>query len=370
MAGFQSFNRNSRLNNLALLNKLPGLSSPAPITQNVSGNTYRATYTSPGTFELLTQSTYNPSKVKTISSIAQGGTINAFEMLVVAGGGGGSFGGGSAGAAGGGGVVYDPSFSLDNGKSGEFTVTIGAAGQGQTSPHPMPSPTAPVTIPQTGTPGGDTEVYYTPDGPLPSSGGAWGIYAVGGGGAVGNYGNQGAKPGGSGGGSGYHPAITSDPQRSAGIQPTITQGSSNAGNHGYPGGRGVQPGYAHSGGGGGAGGAGSNGGNGPAGPGGAGYTSSISGSPYPYSAGGGGGTGGRWTGPGGSWNGGYGNAGSPLAGRGGGCPPSGPPSTQTEGYAANGYGAGGAPGGNFIHVGPSRKGWDGYQGVVIIKYTI
>ena len=64
MAGFQSFNRNSRLNNLALLNKLPGLSSPAPITQNVSGNTYRATYTSPGTFELLTQSTYNPSKVK------------------------------------------------------------------------------------------------------------------------------------------------------------------------------------------------------------------------------------------------------------------------------------------------------------------
>lgn len=367
MAGFQSFNRNSRLNNLALLNKLPGLSSPAPITQNVSGNTYRATYTSPGTFELLTQSTFNPSKVKTISSIAQGGTVNAFEMLAVAGGGGGSFGGGG-GAGGGGGVVYDPSFALDNGKSGSFTVTVGSGGAGQTSPS-GPEPQSGYPLTGTGTPGEDTEVYYTPDGPLPSSGGAWGIYARGGGGAVGSYQNVGNKPGGSGGGSGYGPQITSDPQRSAGIQPSITQGSTNATNHGYHGGRGTNPGYSHSGGGGGAGSAGSNGG-GPAGPGGSGYTSSISGSPYPYSAGGGGGTGGRWTGPGGSWNGGYGNAGSPLAGRGGGCPPSGPPSTQTEGYAANGYGAGGAPGGNFIHVGPTRKGWDGYQGVVIIKYTI
>ena len=362
MAGFQSFNRNRRINNLALFKGLPGVSAPAPTVAPVSGNTYRATFTSPGTFELKTASTFNPSKVRTVSPINPGGTVNAFEMLVVAGGGGGSHGGGG-GAGGGGGVVYDPSFSLDNGKSGEFTVTIGSGGAGQLNPIPEPYP-----LTGTGAPGGDTEVYYTPDGPLPSSGGAWGVLARGGGGAAGGYGNVGNKPGGSGGGSGYTSQITSDPQRSAGIQPTISQGSTNATNYGNPGGRGTQPGYAHSGGGGGAGGAGSNGG-GPAGPGGAGYTSSISGSPYPYSAGGGGGTGGRWTGPGGSWNGGYGTAGSPLAGRGGGCPPGGPPGSQTEGTASNGYGAGGAPGGNFIHVGPSRKGWDGYQGIVIIKYT-
>tara|TARA_Y100000004_G_scaffold23561_1_gene23898 strand:- start:4001 stop:5107 length:1107 start_codon:yes stop_codon:yes gene_type:complete len=366
MAGFQSLNRNRRINNLALFKELPGVSAPAPTVAPVSGNTYRATFTSPGTFTLKSTSTYNPSKVRTISPINPGGTVNAFEMLAVAGGGGGCFGGGG-GAGGGGGVVYDPSFSLDNGKSGEFTVSIGSGGPGQTSPS-GPEPGSGYPLPGTGAPGGDTEVYYTPDGPLPNSGGAWGVYARGGGGAVGSYANVGNKPGGSGGGAGYGPQVTSDPQRSAGIQPSITQGSSNAVNHGYPGGRGTNPGYSHSGGGGGAGGAGSNGG-GPAGPGGSGYTSSISGSPYPYSAGGGGGTGGRWTGPGGSWNGGYGTAGSPLAGRGGGCPPSGPPSSQTEGYAANGYGAGGAPGGNFIHVGPSRKGWDGYQGIVIVKYT-
>lgn len=366
MAGFQSFSRNSRLNNLALLKSLSGVESPAPVTQNVSGNTFRATYTSPGTFEVISASSFNPSKIRTLNPIKPAGSAD-IEILVVAGGGGGSFGGGG-GAGGGGGVVYDPSFALDNGKSGEFTISIGSGGAGQLNPHPMPQPTSPVSIPQTGVPGGDTQVYFTPDGPLPGSGGAWGLRAKGGGGAVGSYGNQGNKPGGSGGGSGYSPTITSDPQRSAGIQPTITQGSTNASNHGYPGGRGTQPGYAHSGGGGGAGGAGSNGG-GPAGPGGAGYDSSISGSPYPYAAGGGGGTGGRWTGPGGSWNGGYGDAGSPLAGRGGGAPPSGPSANQTEGYAANGYGAGGAPGGAFIHVGPSRKGWDGYQGIVIVKYT-
>lgn len=361
MAGFQSFNRNNRINNLGLFKELPGVSTPAPTTTPVSGNTYRATFTSPTTFDLRNKNTYNPSKVRTISPIAPGGTVNAFEMLVVAGGGGGSNGGGG-GAGGGGGVVIDPSFSLDNNGSGNFTVTIGAAGAG-TGPVPEPYPLA-----GTGGPGGDSEVYLTADGPIPSSGGAWGIKAIGGGGAVSSYGNIGNKPGGSGGGSGYTPQITSDPQRSAGIQPTITQGSTNATNYGYPGGRGTGDGYAHSGGGGGAGGAGVNGG-GPAGAGGAGYTSDMSGTPYPYSAGAGGGTGGRWTGPGGSWNGGYGAQGSPLAGRGGGCPPGGPPTSQQDGIAATGYGAGGGPGGSFIHVGPSTSGKNGYQGIVIIKYT-
>ena len=183
MAGFQSFSRNSRLNNLALLKSLSGVESPAPVTQNVSGNTFRATYTSPGTFEVISASSFNPSKIRTLNPIKPAGSAD-IEILVVAGGGGGSFGGGG-GAGGGGGVVYDPSFALDNGKSGEFTISIGSGGAGQLNPHPMPQPTSPVSIPQTGVPGGDTQVYFTPDGPLPGSGGAWGLRAKGGGGAVG-----------------------------------------------------------------------------------------------------------------------------------------------------------------------------------------
>lgn len=363
MAGFQSFNRNSRLNNLSFLSTGAGVSTPAPVTVPLGGNSFRATFTSPGTFNYINKNLFSPSKKRTINPIAGGGNnASSFEVLVVAGGGGGSFGGGG-GAGGGGGVVYDPFFILQNGKGGDFTVTIGGGGAGA-GPLPNPSP-----APTTGSPGGDTFVYLTSDGPLPSSGGEWGLTAVGGGGAAGAHGA--VKPGGSGGGAQWLPGIS---QGGAGIQPIITQGSSSATNYGYPGGYGLGPGYAHSGGGGGAGGAGSNSGPapgyGPAGPGGSGYTSTISGSPYPYSAGAGGGTGGRWTGPGGSWTGGYGDRGSPLSGRGGGCPPSGPPASQNDGVAATGYGAGGGPGGNFIHVGPSTPGKDGYQGIVIIKYTV
>ena len=126
------------------------------------------------------------------------------------------------GAGGGGGVVYDPSFSLDNGKSGEFTVTIGSGGAGQ-----LNGISAPYPLTGTGAPGGDTEVYYTPDGPLPSSGGAWGVLARGGGGAVGGYGNVGNKPGGSGGGAN---AIFAN---GAGASGTANTGGGGAGNN-YP----------------------------------------------------------------------------------------------------------------------------------------
>ena len=356
MAGFQSFNRGSRLNNLGLTYRLAGLSTPAPTTTQISPSEYRATFTSPGTFEFLKNSAYNPSKVRTISPITGSNSADSLEVLVVAGGGGGSFGGGG-GAGGGGGVVNDPTFELLNFKDGNFTVTVGGAGLGQSTPLPAPD----ITLTNSGAPGGDSEIYLTQDGPLPASGGSWGIKSIGGGGAGTGYGR---KPGGSGGGTSFLPSGSGG----AGIQPTVTHGSANATNYGNPGGRGTNPGYSHSGGGGGAGGAGSSGG-GPAGPGGSGYTSSLSGSPYPYSAGAGGGTGGRWTGPGGSWNGGYGAQGSPLAGRGGGCPPSGPPAAQNDGLAANGYGAGGGPGGNFIHSGPSTAGKNGYQGIVIIKHS-
>jgi len=354
MSGFQSFDRTRRVNNLALIKDKPSFTAPAPTTVSLGGNQYRTTFTSPGSFNLSTSNTFNPSKKRQISSVGGGGFPGYIEVLVVAGGGGGSFGGGG-GAGGGGGVVYDPSFT---GASGEYTVVVGSGGGGELSPAPGP----PYPLGATGSPGNPSEIYFTSVGPGPSTASPSGLKAIGGGGAGGGYGQ---KPGGSGGGTGWFPGIS---QGGAGIQPTITQSSGTALKYGNSGGYGTQPGYSHSGGGGGAGGGGSNGG-GPAGPGGSGYTSSISGSPYPYSAGAGGGTGGRWTGPGGSWNGGYGARGSPLSGRGGGCPPGGPNANQEDGIAASGYGAGGGPGGNFIHVGPSTSGKNGYQGVVIIKYT-
>lgn len=353
MPGFQSFDRTQRVNNLALIKDKPSITTPAPTTVSLGGNQYRTTFASPGSFNMSATTTFNPSKKRQISAVGGGAFPGFIEILVVAGGGGGSFGGGG-GAGGGGGIVYDPSF---RGASGQYTIVIGPGGAGELTPSP---PAYPLT--GTGAPGGNSEIYLTSAGPGPSTASPTGLKAIGGGGAGGGYGQ---KPGGSGGGTGWLPGIS---QGGAGIQPTITQSSPTSLRYGNPGGYGTQPGYSHSGGGGGAGGAGSNGG-GPAGPGGSGYTSTISGSPYPYSAGAGGGTGGRWTGPGGSWNGGYGARGSPLSGRGGGCPPGGPNVNQEAGFAGTGYGAGGGPGGNFIHVGPSTPGKDGYQGVVIIKYT-
>lgn len=353
MAGFQSFNRSKRVNNLSLLRGKGGFTAPAPTTEDLGGNQYRTTFTSPGSFNVSSDPTFNPSKKREISSTG-GGFPGSFEILVVAGGGGGSFGGGG-GAGGGGGVVYVPSFP---GGNNEYTVVVGSGGAGQVGPYagpPTPGPGYPA--PETGAPGGNSEIYITSVGPGPSVASPSGLKAIGGGGA---QGASDPKPGGSGGGSGS--------TGGTGIQPTITHVVPVT-QYGNPGGNGRGPeGYSHSGGGGGAGGSGSPG-PGPAGPGGSGYTSSISGSPYPYSAGAGGGTGGRWTGPGGSWNGGYGSRGSPLSGRGGGCPPSGPNTNQEVGYEGTGYGAGGGPGGNFIHVGPSSPGKNGYQGVVIIKYT-
>lgn len=355
MPGFESFNRTRRLNNLSLLSNRGGFNvSPVASTESLGSNNYRSTFTSPGDISTLTTYTYNPSKKRQISATPGSTWPGSFEILVVAGGGGGNFGGGG-GAGGGGGVVYVPSFPAN----GVYTVVVGSAGTGEgPGPYPGPGVAGPgYPAPATGAPGGNSEIYLTSSGPGPSVASPTGLKAIGGGGA---QGNSDPKPGGSGGGSGG--------TGGTGIQPTITHVVAVT-QYGNPGGNGLAPsGYAHSGGGGGAGGAGAPG-PGPAGAGGSGYDSSISGSPYPYSAGAGGGTGGRWTGPGGSWNGGYGARGSPLSGRGGGCPPAGPNAAQETGYAATGYGAGGGPGGNFIHVGPSSPGTNGYQGVVIIKYS-
>lgn len=351
MAGFSAFNRNNRSNNLAYLKNIGTIDVPGATP--TTGNTFVKQFTSPGTFTVDPATVYNPSKNRVLTSIPKAFTPSV-EILVVAGGGGGTLGGGG-GAGGGGGVVYDPAFIGE----GQYTVVVGSGGGEQTN---APSPT--VFYP--GADGQNSQIYLTSSGPNPSTVATTGFLAKGGGGSGGGTAGS-PRPGGSGGGAGFVPG--SGGTGGSGIQPAIPQASPTAVNYGNPGGGSNQPGYAHSGGGGGAGGSGTTVSGGPAGPGGAGYNSSISGSPYPYSAGAGGGTGGRWTGPGGSWNGGFGGRGSPLSGRGGGCPPGGPPGAQNDGVAATGYGAGGGPGGNFIHVGPSRPGKAGYQGIVILKYT-
>lgn len=358
MAGFESFRRTSRngVNNLFLLKSEGSLSLAGGVTtDNLGSNNFRTTFNSPGTFAFTQTKVYNPSKKREISAVSVQQYPGYFEILVVAGGGGGSSGGGG-GAGGGGGVVYVPSFPTEE---NQYTFVVGSGGAGEGPGHysgpGTPGPGYPA--PATGAPGGNSEIYVTSSGPGPSVASPSGLKAIGGGGA---QGSSDPKPGGSGGGSGS--------TGGTGIQPIITHVVPVT-QYGNPGGNGLSPsGYAHSGGGGGAGGSGAPG-PGPAGAGGSGYNSSISGSPYPYSAGAGGATGGRWTGPGGSWNGGYGARGSPLSGRGGGCPPGGPNAAQDTGYAATGYGSGGGSGGSFIHVGPPSPGTPGYQGIIIIKYS-
>jgi hypothetical protein len=107
MAGFQTFNKNSRLNNLALLQNIGQLDVPGATP--VAGNTYRKTFTAPGNFTFKIGTEFKREK-RTISPIPKSvGATSTMEVLVVAGGGGGDYGGGG-GAGAGGGVVYDDSF--------------------------------------------------------------------------------------------------------------------------------------------------------------------------------------------------------------------------------------------------------------------
>lgn len=248
------------------------------------------------------------------------------DALIVAGGGAGGASNGGGGGAGG--LMYGTSLSLTS--STNYTVTIGAGGNGAVYP--------------TASTNGNNSVFST--------------YTAIGGGAGGNEGsliNEAGKNGGSGGGgAGYRTGGTGT---SAGG--TATQGSSSPftgfGNSGGSGLRdGTQPIYT-GGGGGGADTAGGNATDTTCGVGGSGKTYSISGSSVTY-AGGGGGAGGTT---------------NPFVGGAGGAGGGGAGGTYTGGGAGTGSGTAGAAnlGGGGGGGGNGGDGANGGSGIVIVRYA-
>jgi len=327
---------------------------------------------------------FSSSNTFTVTDDASGNFPNNVEYLVVAGGGGGggSYQGGGGGAGGlrtnlsghplsTGNSPFPVSKTGGNG-SGQYTVTVGAGGDGTS------------TAGAAGNSGVDS--YFGP----PST--PAGITAKGGGGAGGF--NQSGVPGGSGGGSGDQPASATkiggygyNPSTPSPVVPNIPSPHPYGITQGNPGGSDPDSGtygapYA-AGGGGGAGGAGqgvSNSGNG-----GLGVQVLIAGPASTPGVGavgpngeeqwycGGGGGGGFETAPATSGDGGAGTASNaPTSGWSGGGP-GGPNGTGAVGNGVNGGENTGGGGGGAVSPGSSPypgTGGNGGKGIVIIRYEI
>ena len=229
--------------------------------------------------------------------------VTSVRYLVVAGGGGGGWSYGSGGGAGG----FRTATGYPVTPGNNYTVTVGARGNGATNCPPI---TCPKCHNGQGCDGGDS-VFDT----IISTGGAGGAQDIG-------------YDGGSGSGAGGYD--------------TINVGHGIPG-QGHDGGTGVPPGVYKGGGGGGA---GSNGGDAgtTGGNGGDGSVSDITGTPHYYAGGGGGGV----------WYGTPGTGGSGIGGNG--ATAGGSPTSATY------YGSGGGGGAN------AGTGGNGYQGIVILVW--
>ena len=313
------------------------------------------------------------------------------EVLMVAGGGGGAGIGGGGGA---GGYIYEHGVSLP---AGNYTVTVGSGGPGETSHNAQnQNPGNPSSIVGPGIPqmynaiGGGRGCSYTstnsspfvaqggsggggPGGHIPGAGGGGGWWPQ----APGGHGNQGTD----------HPYLAGMPNTSLQGTPTSNNNDhiSMEGNghgsgivgQGHPGGFGAHGGgfgwaagntVIHAGGGGGgAGGAGK-----PvatsheSGPGGAGLASQISGTVTRYAGGGGNGHHGPGN-PGHYGRGGYINPGPIATAFGGGRSGIHPGSPQGAANGGTGATNTGGGGGGGVHGSPDVSG-PGGPGVVIIRY--